>query len=145
MKLAFCGKSTMKYSVNLKKLACFYLVAVIAVFNFLQHPTAACASANLTSSTAVLEQTVAPQNCCCDSFDCCARRKTDCSGNPMDKTLPVSLKLPALRLMPVLSPGILAGIGERPSCNSSQPLRLILGCSSIKPAKLYLVNRTLLI
>src|SRR5262249_15053487 len=104
----------MKYRANLKKLASFSLVAVLAIFNLLHHPTAACASGNSTLSAMVLDQTAAPQNCCCDSGDCCARKKADCSASPMDKILPVSLKLPALRLMPTLVSGIIASIADKP-------------------------------
>lgn len=135
----------MKYRANLKKLASLSLVAVLAIFNLLHHPTAACATGNSTLSMMVLEKTVASQNCCCDSGDCCARRKADCSASPMDKILPVSLKLPALRLMPTLVSGLIAGIDEKPSFPTLQSFGRNLAYPAIKPAKLYLVNRTLLI
>jgi len=132
----------MKIGFSIDKLISLSLALFLSFFC---QPTATCTAKDLASHQLGIGYSVNSQHCCCESGECCARRDSGCSANPIDKLLPVSLKLSVSRLvaLPILSCAT-STFGELASVSS-----LSIDCRTanglIRPTKLYIVHRQLLI
>lgn len=145
MKMRFwlkCGKSSMKDILSVGKIVSLSLALILAFFC---QPSVTCTAKDLASHQPGIGYSINSQHCCCESGECCARKDNGCSAIPVDKVLPVSLKLSASRLVPLSALSCAAStLGQL--ANSSSPT---IGCRTAgrltRPTKLYLVHRHLLI
>lgn len=134
---------TKKTSPLITNLVTFCLLAALAAANSLVLPASFCPGS--MDGQAAIAQAATTESCCCESGHCCAKKNSDCTASPVDKSAPGNTKLSPTKFVPVSTRPALTGVTQQLLSVGIGRADFSWQTGRAQPLKLYLVHRALLI